>query len=79
MNRVTLYTKPDCHLCEAVEQVIAKVQRELTFELTIRNILEHPNDFANYQQAIPVVLLNEVEIARYRLSESELLDRLREK
>ena len=69
---VTLYTKPGCHLCEAVEQVIAQVGRQRPLEVVLRNILDDPADFERYQHEIPVVLLDGVEIARYRLTAGEL-------
>jgi glutaredoxin len=69
---VTLYTKPGCHLCEAVEQVIAQVARRQPLEVVLRNILDDPADFERYQYEIPVVLLDGVEIARYRLTTGEL-------
>ena len=69
---ITLYTKPGCHLCEAVHQVIAMVRRRRGFQLVIRDILEDPHDFERYQHAIPVVLLDGAEIARYRLTTEEL-------
>jgi hypothetical protein len=70
---VTLYTKPGCHLCEAVHQVIEQVRRRRAFELVVRNILDDPNAFERYRHAIPVVLLKGVEIARCRLTAAELL------
>jgi hypothetical protein len=69
---VTLYTKPGCHLCEAVEQVIAQVARRRPLGVVLRNILDDPADFERYQYEIPVVLLDGVEIARYRLTAEEL-------
>jgi hypothetical protein len=69
---ITLYTKPACHLCEAVHQVIEAVRQSRAFHLDIRNILDDPYDFERYQHAIPVVLLDGVEIARYRLTAAEL-------
>jgi hypothetical protein len=38
----------------------------------LRNILDDPKDFERYQHEIPVVLLDGVEIARYRLTAPEL-------
>jgi glutaredoxin len=70
MNRVTLYTKPDCHLCEAVEQVIASDAKP--FELEVRNILDDADDFVKYQYEVPVVLVNEREVSRYRLTTTQL-------
>ena len=76
MTTVTLYTKPGCHLCEAVQQVIERVRRREPFELVVRNILDDPHDFEIYHCAIPVVLLDGIEIARYRLTAGELTSAL---
>ena len=81
MHRITLYTKPGCHLCEAVEQTIAAVARKRPLELVARNILDDPGDLEKYRYEIPVVLVDGVEVARYRLTAGELeaaLDRTRE-
>ena len=67
MNVVTLYTKPGCHLCEAVEQVIRQVGRRRRFELVLRNVLEEPADFERYALDIPVVTVDGREVARHRL------------
>jgi glutaredoxin len=67
MKLVTLYTKPDCHLCEVVKQVISDVARRRRFRLEVRNILDDPQDLERYKEAIPVVLVDGQEIARYRL------------
>jgi hypothetical protein len=71
-STVTLYTKPGCHLCEAVEQVIVQVSRRRPLEVVRRDILDDPADFERYQHEIPVILLDGVEIARYRLTAEEL-------
>ena len=64
---VTLYTKPGCHLCEAVEQVIRRVRRRMAFELVVRDILEDATDFERYALDIPVVTVDGREVARHRL------------
>jgi glutaredoxin len=64
---VTLYTKPGCHLCEAVEQVIEEVRRRRGFELVVKNILDDPADFEKYQHDIPVVMVDGHEVARHRM------------
>ena len=76
LTTVTLYTKPGCHLCEPVAATIRAAAEVRRFDFVTRNILEGPADFAHYQFAIPVVTVNGEEIARYRLSLSELLSRL---
>lgn len=79
MHAVTLYTKPGCHLCEAVEAVIASVASRRPLRLSVRNILDDPADFERYRHEIPVVSVDGREIARYRLTGAELnaaLDRI---
>jgi hypothetical protein len=72
MTVVTLYTKPGCHLCEAVEQTILQVRQCHPFDLVIRNILDDPAAFDLYQHDIPVVLVDDTEIARHRLDRCNL-------
>ena len=72
MHRVILFSKPGCHLCEPVEEVILAVRREREFEFEERNIEDDPADFEKYKHAIPVVVVDGREIARYKLSRIEL-------
>ena len=79
MNILTLYTKPGCHLCEAVEQVIDRVRRDFPFDFNKRNILDDPDDLKAYSELIPVVLLDGREIARFHMTESQLRTALQAK
>jgi glutaredoxin len=72
MKSVTLYTKPDCSLCATVEETIAQVARRRRFRFKRRNILDDPIDHENYHEAIPVVVVDGTEIARYRLTAFQL-------
>ena len=74
MLTITLYTKPGCHLCEPVREVIAAAAAQRPFQFVTRNILDDPDDFERYKHAIPVVAVNGKEIARYRLTLAQLLD-----
>ena len=71
MTEVTLYTRIDCHLCESVEQVIRHVGRTRAFRLTVRDIDQDESDLARYNEAVPVVVVNGREVARYRMSQRE--------
>ena len=73
MIEVILYTKPGCHLCESVEQVISRAKSRRNFHFTLRNITENPDDFARYETEIPVVTINGKESARHRMSYSEFV------
>jgi len=73
---VTLYTKPGCHLCEPVAETIAAAAKVRAFESVTRNILDDPADFERYKHAIPVVTVDGREVARHRLTLSQLLEAL---
>jgi glutaredoxin len=70
---VTLYAKPGCHLCEPVAETISQAAKVRDFHSESRNILDDPVDSNRYKHAIPVVTVNGVEIARYRLTLAQLL------
>lgn len=72
LPRVTIYTKPECGLCEEAEEVIEAVRARRTFELERRNILADLADYDRYKHDIPVILVDGVEIARHHLSEAQL-------
>jgi glutaredoxin len=71
-HTVTLYTKPGCHLCEAVEQVIRRVAARREFDFVARNIESDPTDYEMYRNDIPVVTVDGVEIARHRMTAAQL-------
>lgn len=53
--RLTLYTKPDCHLCDLLKQDLADLQPEFDFRLTECNILDDRQLFEQFQYLIPVL------------------------
>lgn len=71
MIRVTLYSRPGCHLCELVERVLHHVATKKPFELIVRNIDDDPVDLEKYKNDIPVVSVNGKEVARHRLTAAE--------
>lgn len=72
MKQVILYTKPGCHLCDAVEQVIVKVRQRRAFDFARFNILDDPAVFDRYKHDIPVVTVDGREIARHRMTAAQL-------
>lgn len=53
--RVTLYSKPDCHLCETVKADLLAIQSKIRFTLLERNIEEDPDEFLRFRYLIPVL------------------------
>jgi rSAM/selenodomain-associated transferase 1 len=70
--KVTIFTKPECGLCEEAEEAIEAVRARRAFELHRRNILENFDDYEKYKHDIPVILVDGIEIARHHLSEEQL-------
>jgi len=53
--QLTLYTKPDCHLCDELKRDLADLRSEFGFALTERNILEDAALEQQFQYLIPVL------------------------
>jgi hypothetical protein len=53
--RVTLYSRPGCHLCDDLKRDLLEMQAALAFDLDERNIDEHAEDFARFRSLIPVL------------------------
>lgn len=53
--QITLYTKPDCHLCDELKRDLADLQPEFGFALHERNILEDADMQSRFQYLIPVL------------------------
>jgi glutaredoxin len=68
MIRVTLYSRPECHLCEMVERVLHHVSKSRPFQLDVRNIDDDPQDYEKYKHDIPIVMVNGQEVARHKLT-----------
>ncbi|MDJ0718698.1 MAG: glutaredoxin family protein [Prochloraceae cyanobacterium] len=52
--RLILYSKPDCHLCEGLQEKLEKIEN-LDLELEIRDITTREDWFAAYEYEIPVL------------------------
>jgi len=81
MNRlhtVTLYGKQGCCLCDDAMAVLHKVQAVEPFVLEKIDISSHPDLMQRYGDHIPVVLVDGVEVFRYRIREGRLVELLAE-
>jgi glutaredoxin len=73
---VTLYSKPDCHLCVEARAVLLRVQADLPFELAELDITTDENLHRSYFERIPVVALGSQEMFEYFVDEGLLRERL---
>jgi glutaredoxin len=69
---LTLYSKPDCHLCDEAKAVLKKFQKEFGFTFKEINIEEESQVFEKYRYEIPVVLLDGVKLFKGRIDEGKL-------
>jgi uncharacterized membrane protein/glutaredoxin len=55
MIRVTLYSKPDCSLCDEARSALASLQREIPHELIVVDVERDPALRNLYGESVPVV------------------------
>jgi glutaredoxin len=72
MVRVTLYSKPGCHLCDEARTVIERVCAELGESYEEISILDDPVLQEKYAEEIPVTLVDGKQHDFWRVDESRL-------
>jgi glutaredoxin len=70
--RITLLSKPGCHLCDDARVVITKVAAELGVGWDERDITLSEDDLREYWDKIPVTLVDGAEHDFWRVSEPRL-------
>jgi hypothetical protein len=73
---VTVYSKPDCHLCEEAMAVLRSLQDELAFTLRELDITADDALHRAYFERIPVVLVDGEELCEFHVSEARVRERL---
>jgi glutaredoxin len=74
--RLTLYSKPGCHLCDdmksLIHRVIAQQPDAADFSLDEIDISSDRELLERYGLEIPVLLIDGKKVAKYRVSEVDL-------
>lgn len=70
--RVTLISKPGCHLCDDARVIIAAVTSEVGEEFVEVNMLEDPDLVERYAELIPVTLVDGAQHDYWRVSPERL-------
>ncbi len=73
---ITVYSKPDCHLCADALVVLRELQAELVFEVCERDITGDEALHRSYFERIPVFMLDGDELCEYFVDEQILRERL---
>ena len=74
--RLTLYGRPDCHLCHDMRAVVDALRADVPFELEEVDVDVDPALGAAYGEDIPVLLVNGRKAFKYRVTRAELRARL---
>jgi glutaredoxin len=73
---VTVYSKPDCHLCEEAMAVLRRLREDVPFHLQELDITVDETLHRAYFERIPVVALDGQELFEYHVSEKLMRERL---
>jgi glutaredoxin len=76
MPTLTLYTKPDCTLCDEARAALDRVRARIPFALDVVDISRDADLAARYGERVPVVLVDGEEAWEYVVEERALEDRL---
>ncbi|MEP7146219.1 MAG: glutaredoxin family protein [bacterium] len=74
MTKLTLFTKPGCHLCDDMKLIVANVKNDPALEIDMEEInIEISRDiFEKYKEKIPVLFIEGKMFAKFRLDEQKL-------
>jgi hypothetical protein len=71
--RLTIYSRPGCHLCDEMKEVVHRVSSAVPFVLEEIDISGDPELERLYGIEIPVLMADGKKVAKYRIGERELL------
>jgi hypothetical protein len=74
--RLTLYGRPECHLCHEMRAVVDAIRADVPFDLDEVDIDGDPVLVAAYGGEIPVLLVNGRKAFKYRVTPAALRARL---
>jgi hypothetical protein len=72
VTRVTIYSRPDCHLCAEMKAVVDVVSRSIPLHIEEVDISQDAAREAKYGLEIPVREIEGRKAATYRVGEDEL-------
>ena len=74
MIKITLYSRPGCHLCEDMKAIVQRVARATDAAIAVEeiDISTDPVLEARYGLDIPVLLIDGRKAAKYRVTGEEL-------
>jgi glutaredoxin len=74
--RITVYSKPDCHLCADAMLTLRRLQEELGFALQELDVTGDDALHRAYFERIPVIAVDGEELCEYFVEEALVRERL---
>ena len=73
MVTLILYTRPDCHLCDAAKAVLREVHEVVPFEVEERDVDDQPGWAAAFGNDVPVGVIDGRKVFKYRVEPHRLV------
>ena len=73
---LVLYSRPGCHLCDEMKELIAQVLGDFGASLREVDVSTDPELEADYGKQIPVLLVNGKKAFKFRTTQDALRERL---
>ena len=73
MTRLTIYSRPGCHLCDEMKEVVNRVSASVPLSLEEVDISGDAELERLYGVEIPVLMIDGRKAAKYRIAEADLL------
>ena len=77
--RVMILTRPNCHLCEEAVAVVDAVCADTGDTYEERNVDLDPELLEFYDEKVPVIFVDDRELAHWRVDETQLRKALRKR
>lgn len=74
---LTLYSAPDCCLCQVLHDQIVRLEAEFPLRLELVDISADPLQEQEFRAEIPVLMINGRKAVKFRISTAALRDKLR--
>lgn len=71
---VTIYTTPNCPLCDEAEALVRHLQPEYGYRVTVVDITKDASRYEPYRLKVPVIALDGEERLHGRIEERDLRD-----
>ncbi len=72
MAKLIFYTRQNCHLCDIAKTAIYQLRDSLDFEVEVRDVDDHPDWVKVYGNEVPVGIIGDRKVFKYRVHEGQL-------